>query len=165
MTLLACQPRVFLLERPPRARVVESLRASVGPFDEREVPAGVIRMTARAVGSASARVQPAIALDEPRDLAMTRNAARRHRCLPAGMALRAVERSVERRVGRGEWPRRDLCASAREQRRNCDAKREPDDSRPQETSHGVLTLFHRMALMLHRLIRAAPSAMAVPAPS
>jgi hypothetical protein len=79
--------------------MVESLRASVGPFDEREVPTGVIRMAARAVRSARARVKPAIALDEPRDLAVARDAARRHRCLPAGMALRAVEWSVERRVG------------------------------------------------------------------
>src|SRR5262245_64189429 len=128
---------MVVLERPPGARVVESLRASVGPFDEREVPAGMIRMAARAVSAASARVIAAIALDEPRDLTVTRDAARRHRCLPASMALRAVERSVECRMRRGEWPRGDLRAGPREQRRNRNAEKEPDDN-TKDTSHSAL---------------------------
>jgi hypothetical protein len=98
VTLLARNARVLLLERPTRARVIEPLRAAVGPFYEREIAAYMIRMTRRAIRSPRTRMEAAVLLAEPTDLAMTRDAARRHAFLPAAVTLGAVEWTVERRM-------------------------------------------------------------------
>jgi hypothetical protein len=86
---------MFVLERPPGARVIEARRAPVRPLDERELSSCMIRVTRRAIGAPGASVQAAILLCEPCDLTMTRQAAARHAGFASAMTLRAVERPVE----------------------------------------------------------------------
>src|SRR5689334_1620892 len=110
MTLLARNARMLAVQWPARSAMIESLRGSVGPLDQREVAASMVRMTARTIGAlVEARVEAAVLLHRPCDFLVARQAARRHGLLPAGVALRATERAVERRVRRREGTGRDLC--------------------------------------------------------
>ena len=104
------------LERPSRARVIESFRGTAQPLptDEREGHAGVIGMAARAALRFHRRraVQTALAVNQPGNLLVTVEAQAGHLLLAAAAATAvtfgALQRALELGVRACQWSWRDL---------------------------------------------------------
>ena len=107
MALVTAGARVGAVERPTGAVVIERLGTSVGPLDQVEVAAGVLRMTVAAFPRHTS-VQPAPMILQPTDLPMTGEAFPVECVLTAAVAFEALQVGIQVGVGSGQWSGRNL---------------------------------------------------------
>ena len=133
---------------PAGTGVIESFgRATIRPADQREILAGMLRMTVGAALLPHAAMESARALDEPGNLFVTARASRGHLFLappcPADVTLHALQRAFQALVRTCEWARRYLraagCGSCESQNENHDRSPHHSQVAPSATTTTTCT--------------------------